>query len=261
MDARMKYVLIAFSFLIGLSPCEAQIFKKLKKRVEQKAEQVIIDKSADKAAKGVESGMDDILSAPENIRVKSSKIAPKEHYHFDYTYVLEMQSQKQQIKMTYFLNTDNQYMGIKLQDAGADMFMVIDAQKNTQFSFIQAGNQKIVQAMQVDLEEDTWEDESDYQFSELPSKKILGYQCKGKRYTNDEYQIDLYFTQEVPVKMIYQQNQNLKNFPEGFDPNENGLVLLMDFKHHNKSKRNMRMRCISLEKEPFSFSTAGYQQF
>jgi hypothetical protein len=57
---------------------------------------------------------------------------------------------------------------------------------------------------------------------------------------------------------------NLKNMPKGFNAEwmkkmENGLMMEMIYKDKKKSKNDMTMTCIALNKTDFSIKTSDYK--
>ena len=266
MQNLLKVGFLGLVLLLFYQPAQGQFLEKLKKKVEKKAEDVVLDKSADKTGEEVSKGMDGIFSSTRKKKKRSGKStqkkAPKNNYSFDYRYTMQMKSQDHEMNMVYFLAEKGEYMGIKTGPESVGMFLITDANRDMQYTFMNAGGRKIMQSSSIDLSQvPNQEANNDYTYTDLPEKTFLGYSCKGKRFENKDYRIDFYYTTEAPVSMVgFGQDKNTR-FPEELAMAENALVMYMKMKHKRKSKQNMEMRCIDLTKTDFDFSTNGYQQF
>ncbi len=266
MQNLLKIGFLGLVFLLFYQPAQGQFLEKLKKRVEKKAEDVVLDKSADKTGDEVGKGMDGIFNSTrkKKKRSKSSSVkkAPKSTYSFDYRYTMQMKTQDHEMNMVYFLTKKGDYMGIETGPASVGMFLITDGDKDMQYTFMNAGGRKMMQSSSLDLSQTEAEDATgDYTYTNLPNKTFLGYNCQGKRFENEDYSIDFYYTTDAPVSMVgFGQDKNT-NFPEELAMAENALVMYMKMKHKRKSKRNMEMRCVDLTKTDYDFSTGGYQQF
>jgi hypothetical protein len=104
---------------------------------------------------------------------------------------------------------------------------------------------------------DTESDNSDYTFTKIESKTIVGYECEGFVSENDKRKITFYTTDDLPVSFNQIFDSNSKSMPKGFNPDwmkkyaENGLMMQMTFVDKKKSNNSMTLDCIGLEKQTF----------
>ena len=200
---------------------------------------------------------------------KASKIQLTATYDFDYTYTLKMTHKKGDVNLTYFLKEGAQYFGFDTGDmtkgSDAKMFMVMDGSLGVTAMFMEMMGKKVVQKTKLKGSDfDTESDNSDYTFTKIESKTIMGYECEGFVSENDENKITFYITDDVPVSFNQVFGSNTKSMPKGFNPDwmkkyaENGLMMQMIFVDKKKSKNSMTMDCIGLDKTDFSIDASAY---
>ena len=200
---------------------------------------------------------------------KASQVELPSTYNFDYTYKLKMTHKKGDIVLTYFLKEGAQYFGFDTAEMtkGSDtkMFMVMDGSLNVTAMFMEMMGKKVVQKTKLKGSDfDTDSDNSDYTFTKIDSKIIMGYECEGFVSENDEHKITFYITDDVPVSFNQVFGANAKQMPKGFNPDwmkkyaENGLMMQMIFVDKKKAKNNMTMDCVGLDKTDFSINASAY---
>ena len=200
---------------------------------------------------------------------KASKIQLPTTYDFDYTYKLKMTHKKGDMELTYFLKEGAQYFGFDTGDMtkGSDtkMFMVMDGSIGVTAMFMEMMGKKVVQKTKLKGSDfDTNSENSDYTFTKIESKTIMGFECEGFVSENDENKITFYITDDVPVSFNQVFGANVKQMPKGFNPDwmkkyaENGLMMQMIFVDKKKSKNSMTMDCIGLDKTDFSINASAY---
>ncbi|WP_047548549.1 DUF4412 domain-containing protein [Psychroserpens sp. Hel_I_66] len=203
------------------------------------------------------------------IAQKASKVELPSTYDFDYSYKLKMTHKKGDVELNYLLKEGAKYFGFDTADMakGSDtkMFMVMDGELGVTAMFMEMMGKKVVQKSKLkasDFKSDN--DNSDYTFTKIDSKTIMGYDCEGFVSENDDHKITFYITDDVPVSFNQVFGANAKQMPKGFNPEwmekyaENGLMMEMIFVDKKKSKNNMTMNCMSLEKTNFSIDASKY---
>ena len=202
---------------------------------------------------------------------KPSDVTLPATYDFDYIYKLKMTHKKGDMVLDYYLKKDGDYFGFDSPEmakanANAKMFMVMDANLNVTAMFMEMMGKKMVQKTKMNnMYSNTGDyDGSDYNFKEIESKTIMGYDCDGYVTENDKIKMTFYMTDDVPVSFNKVFGANMKNLPKGFDPElmkkyaENGLMMEMIFEDKKKSKNNVNMQCTGLDKTDFSINTSEY---
>jgi len=201
---------------------------------------------------------------------KASKVELPSSYDFDYIYKLKMTHKKKDIVLDYYLKEGGKYFGFdtaEMSKSSKDtkMFMVMDNNLNVTAMFMEMMGKKVVQKTKLkasDFKGDS--DTSDYTFTKIDSKTIMGYECEGYVSENDKEKITFYITDDVPVSFNQVFGANAKKMPKGFNPEwvkkyaENGLMMEMIYTDKKKAKNSMTMQCISLEKTDFSIDASKY---
>lgn len=268
---KVSTVAVMLSVFFGQS-VNAQFLDKLKKNVEQKVEQTVINKTSDKASQKTGDAIDKLFNQKIGEQ-KGKKITPDnvpESFSFEYQYRLTMTTVQSKSKMNldYFLKPGENYMGVKMNQ-GQEIFMIMEGQSNINYMFMNSGGNKIATATAIDgddiIEDDTINYE-DYTITDLPNKTFLGYDCKGKQMENSEYVFKMYFTNEAPVSFNDVFKMDTDRIPEAikrqFDGSENATMMYMEMKDKvNKGKRNTSgtIECTLLEPSNFTFNTSGYK--
>lgn len=200
---------------------------------------------------------------------KASKVELPSSYDFDYIYKLKMTHKKGDITFDYYLKEGGTYFGFDSAEMSKNkdtkMFMVMDSNLNITAMFMEMMGKKVVQKTKLkpsDFKGD--DDDSEYTFTKIDSKTIMGYDCEGFVSENDETKITFYITDDVPVSFNQVFGANAKKMPKGFNPEwmkkyaENGLMMEMIFVDKKKSKNSMTMNCVGLEKTEFSIDASKY---
>ena len=272
----MKKILLIVVILssFGISHSNAQFLNKLKKRVLEKTEALVIDKAADKvadkAADKTGEAMDKMLNPdfgsimnPMGKKVDMSKLPAS--YNFDYRYAMKMKTEEGEIGMDYYLSKTEPYMGVKMimnEDKNMNMSMVFDEGNKTLFTYVNG----MAMATEMDLSDAVDEEDvdmyNDYTFKELPNREFLGYDCIGREMENDEYKFTIYIAPDMEAgfgNMFKSKHANIPPSMQKFSKEyENGLMMYMemvDKKGKKKKNTNATMECVAFEPTNLVIST------
>lgn len=272
----MKKILIIVVILssFGISHSNAQFLNKLKKRVMEKTEALVIDKAADKvavkAADKTGEAMDKLLNPdfgsimnPMGKKVDMSKLPAS--YNFDYRYAMKMKTEEGEIGMDYYLSKTEPYMGVKMimsEDKNMSMSMVFDEGNKTLFTYVNG----MAMATEMDLSDAVDEEDmdmyNDYTFKELPNREFLGYDCIGREMENDEYKFTIYIAPDMEAgfgNMFKSKHANIPPSMQKFSKEyENGLMMYMemvDKMGKKKKNTNATMECVAFEPTNLVIST------
>ncbi len=267
LEKNIRTISIVISMLFVFQSASAQFFKKLSNRVQNTVENVIIQKTADKAGEKTSNSMDKIL----NMNMPGMGQKPVDvsevpnSYDFEWKYSLKITSKEGDMILDYFLKPNQPYFGFNTPTM-EDVFMVMDTGNNIMVIYMKSeGNSSIMaMGMPVDLNTDEMKDTSaDFTYEILPNKTIMGYNCKGVRATNDEYDMTMYFTNEAPVSFNDIYKSDKAQIPEGmkkyFKDGENTLMLELTMIDKKKSKLNATMECIGLEEVQKMIDKSDYK--
>lgn len=270
--AMKKYILLFLGLALVIPTANAQFLKKLGKRAQQAAENAVIRKTSNKVAEKTSKTMDkvfDIKMNPGSTNVDLSKLP--DSYDFTWRYTLTMSHKKGDVNINYYLKENASYFGFKPdmqgQKALGNMVMIMDQKINMNVILMEQNGTKTGTAMDigqfaVDTDE-TANDVGDYEFTELPSKEILGHTCLGYQMENDQHIMKMYVLPDAPVTLPNEILGNQKNMPNGFDPSlfkkaENSIMMEMQFEDKKKKKNNTTITCTALEQEANSFTISEY---
>ena len=242
----IKILLICSFIFIFSSTVEAQFLNRLKNRIVERTEDVIINKAADKAAERTSEAMDKILN--QNLdglfNVGTGKIVdvselPSE-CKFNYLYKIKMATGEGDMEMDYFFNKNESYFGARSQMAH-DMIMVFDIDKN--LFVIKTGESVIARQIDLDANLEMEEEDfyNDYTFKELPNKEFLGISCPGYEMENDENKFVVYIAPDVGVGFGSANGSKIVNMPKEMQTfskkYEKGLMMYMEMENKLDAKK------------------------
>lgn len=252
----------------------AQFLDRLGKKVTDRVENTIINKTTDKAGKETGKVMDEALESDGGKKKKgakkntsktettpqktNSKSSLNSSYDFSYQYQMTMKTSEGNMVMDYFIQPKETYMGAKMSLQGMEQFMIFE--NNNIHTFMDMNGMKITQTINsLDFTQDVDYDENNYKVSEIPGKTILGYPCKGMKMENDQYEFKIYYTNDAPFGMTNFMNSN-QMYPKMASKafNENTLMMEVEMKDKKNNKNNAKMECTLVKENKYSFSTAGY---
>jgi len=265
-----KLVLLGFSLMLCTYSAEAQFFKKLKEKVQKKVEHVVTENIANKAANEANNSLNkmwetDLKNIPIPMganRVDISEVPAR--YQFDWEYQLNMETSEGNMDMTYLLNQDKSYFGMKVSKAEG-LYMVLDMEKKLSVMYLSSGKNNFITASKIENLDDYESEDNPYENSTLKkigTKSILGYSCQGYQTEKDGQVLTFYVTREAPVSMVNMYSDEKSNIPKGWNANwfEDGDVLMMEMEMVDQSKpeSNIVMRCTGLEKKSFNLNKGDY---
>lgn len=268
---KKRYFVIAImTLLFSFNGSHAQVWKKLQDAAQKKATDRANQKIQNTTDEAVDESFDQIQASMAGFgmdKVEASAIPNS--YNFSWKYVMEIKTDEgKAMNADYMLEPDVSYFGFNIgQGKGQSMLMIMDFKNNLIVSCFGDGKDKMATATKLpDYSEMAEKDgeNSDYVFKTLPNKTFLGYDCKGVQATNDEYDIVFYFTNEAPVSFgeLY-KNQKTQKMPQVianyFKPGEKALMMDMSMKDLKKKSKVTTMKCISLEKNSYTFNKSDYK--
>ncbi|MEZ4855004.1 MAG: DUF4412 domain-containing protein [Gelidibacter sp.] len=269
MKSKNTRFIAAFLFsIIFIASSQAQFLKKLKNRVEKKVEDVVVEKTANKAAEKTSKSMDKVFEANPFGGVNQKKADPANvpnAYDFSWKYTLKMTTKEGDMVFDYYLEPGAPYFGFS-SIAMDHMFTVMDNGRKLTVIFMetQGNNLGMANQMPDDLDVEEMKDQSgQFTFEQLPDKTIMGYHCKGVKATNDEFETEMYFTNEAEVSFddIYKNQQTkipvqLKNY---FKLEDKVLMISMDMRSLKNHKRDAHIECVGLEKISKTIKKSDYK--
>jgi hypothetical protein len=173
------------------------------------------------------------------------------------------------VDLTYFLKESVKYFGFDTADmtksTDIKMFMVMDGNLGVTSIFMGMMGKKVVQKTKLKASDFNSDNDSfDYTYTKVDSKTIMVYECEGFVSENNKTKITFYITDDIPVSFNQVFGANSKSIPKGVNSDwikkytENGLMMEMIYVDKKKSKNNMIMNCIGLDKIDFSIDTSLY---
>ncbi len=235
----IKAILLTLVISISFSyESNAQFLKKLKQKVQQAAEEVVIDKASEKAAQETGKAMDSLLDIDSTYQNKNEKqlqnifmqnnanITVEDVYNFNnnVTYKMTIISNNKPSSIDYsmWFSDNKNYMATEMknintedsknQNGSMEVLTILD-EKNQAMIMIMA-KQKMAQIISMDkiknieIEEDAQNIDTSVPTIKKTgrSKKILGYNCEEFITQTDEGKVTFWITQDV---RLYQKNMFL----------------------------------------------------
>ncbi len=297
----MKQISIIFlSLLLSISftqETNAQLLKKLKNRVQQAAEDALVDKAGEKTTQETEKALDSLLEIDPNYQSKNQgqlpnifmqsdteNIAVEDIYQFNtnVTYEMKIESNSNPSSIDYsmwFSDHDN-YMGTEMKNIKSEgqpaqngqMSMLTILDDKNQAMLIIMEEQKIAQIIsmekikEIGIEEDQENKSSATSVPKINktgnSKKIQGYNCEEFETQTEEGKTTMWITQDL---RLFQKNMfaNLSkslggNTFQKIPESAKGFMMEMYFQNtETGEKTSMIVKDIS--KKNRSINTKDYQ--
>lgn len=281
--------------LISFNTAQGQILKKLKRRVQEATEDVIVDKAAEKAAQETGKAMDSLLQIDpdyqsdteatlQQLMVQNSEDLPMEaSYEFKTNVVYQMEfTSKENVSVVdyamWFSDNEN-YMATQVKNIKSDeknpqemptsMFSVLDEKNKTMIIFME--DQKIAQVISMEkikeiAVEENEEENADTDFKGLKktgqTKKILGYTCEEFTSANDENKFSMWVTDELELfqkNMFYNISESLGgNTFKNIPKDAKGFMMEMHFENLENGEKG-KMVVTEINKQSKSINTSDYQ--
>jgi hypothetical protein len=217
------------------------------------------------AQKGTEAQRKAVEGAMNFSKNKVDAASIPTRYSFSWKYRMEMKTEAgKSMLFDYFLEPDASYYGANMNQAGSNMFMIMDFSKKLMVTSFEKGGKKTAMASKMPDYSTNNANDSKYTYKKLPSKIINGFNCKGIQATNATSSMIFYYTNEAKVSFgemfKSQKNEGMANAFKGFfKSGEKPLMMSMNYKDLKDKSKSMTMNCLSLEKKAFAFNKADYQ--
>ena len=277
---KTKSLLLILVLLLCSTQMQSQFLRKLKNKLEQVTEDVVINKASEKVAQSLGKTLDSILEIDGgymfdgnlgNFSMVDPSVLP-DTYHFEWKYVLQVEGpQEDPMTFFYFLKGDEKYFGMQPNIDETknknDLIMVLDMGRNINAIFMtnNSKNTGFVMKIPDDIENYAADESltSEYTFEEIDDKVINGKNCKGFKMENDDSLMITYNDMDAPVSFSKIFGVNTKNAPKGFNPKwldkvENSLVMEATYTD-KKRKETTIMRCLDLSKQNFEINKNDYE--
>tara|TARA_A100000171_G_C2140545_1_gene155527 strand:+ start:14768 stop:15322 length:555 start_codon:yes stop_codon:yes gene_type:complete len=182
---------------------------------------------------------------------------------------MKLTTKKDVMDMKYYIQPDASYFGNAITDDKANSVIVYDMENQAMVTFMDNGQQKMAMKTRMPFDEAALQEMSkndtnqeDVDITPLPSKTILGYNCKGYQITQEDGVSKFYITNETPVSFvgvfssIEQMPKSGYNATIPFD--ENSMMMEMEYISNKRKRDNVHMICTNLEEKKFSINKADY---
>ena len=305
-----QFISVMTCFFI-LSTSQAQFLKKLKKTAENAVERTILNRTDREVSKGTDKTIDSITqgkkgnesekykgttsknigeteknsgkhTSEEEKKAKEQKIMSMfggglegipETYDFTYLMEMTIESNKDKMKMPYYLKPDADYFGNSMEE-NPGSFIVYDLKNKAMVTFMDNGQQKMAMKMNMKLSDKMQKKinqklnsaegkKEEFQITPIEGKTILGYKCDGYQVITKEGTSKFWITDEAPVSMadVFSNQKSMPNSLQSMSlPFTNKTSILeMDFESNKKKKDNVHMLCTKLIKNQLTIVKSEYQ--
>lgn len=288
--------ILLFSLLtiLSINSLEAQLLKKLKKRVQEATEDVIAEKAAQKVAQESGKALDSLLEIDPDYQAKypehmaqmmaagSENIPIEDSYTFNTMVIYEMTitdgDNSSEVNYEMWFSENAPYMATQvnnnaqpdpkdmpsailsiLDDKNQAMIIVMEEQKMAQLlSMSKIKNSAIAESE---------EEETDTAFEALTktgnSKQILGYTCEEFVSENESSKLSFWVTTELTLfqkNMFFNMSQSLGGNTFGEIPSEaRGFMMEMNYEDLS-SKEKSKMQVVDIKNETKEINMMEYQR-
>jgi len=297
----IKILLTLFFAIAICGTSNAQFFKKLKNRAENAVERTVLNKTDREVSKETDKTIDGVIKGDGKTNeeeTKSKELTKEEKakaekramsifgggmegipdtYKFQYVMDMKLTStnkKNDEMTLQYFIEPNASYFGNAMPNENSNAVMVYDLENQAMVTFMDNNGQKMAMKMRMPLEEKMQEMIEKTQKGEnnaantanitpLPSKTILGYNCKGYLVKQDEGTSKIYITDEAPVSFVgmfanlEKMQKSMSSSPIPFS--KNSLMMEMEYTSSKRKKDNVHMICTALKKAPFTIHKADYK--
>lgn len=254
---------------------QAQLLKKLGKVAERSVERTLEKKVDQKTSKETEKTFDSTFNnkttnkeskRSHKTRTSSSSVASS--YTFTHKYTMQIQSGKHASTITYFLNTNENYIAstMDLQTENTSVISVMDMSKNKMVMFMNTHGEKTQMSMDMDFENLTNDAIEDQQVKITPTgktKTLLNLTCHEYEVSGKDYHGNIWTTQDAGVSFskAFYKAKSKKGFNQSWMSTVNGLTMEMTITDTSKRKpETISMTCIALEKENLNINSNDYKK-
>ena len=276
----MKTFLLSLILLVFSIESSAQFLKDFGQGLQYSTERKLQDKAIKEAENAIEDAIDNAIeeslensneeaesTSNNNQETKStaqgfSKSTPAANYNFQHKAVMQIQTGKEAIDVTYLLSDNENYFGVEFNEEQmqGSYFGVFDADRETMFTFMESGGQKI--RMGMNLHMDDTEASSDYQFTATGNvKSILGYTCEEYLLTGEDMTANVWITDDIDLKFpnkVFDGKQTKKNNQAWMNDMEGWAMEMIMVDTSSKKPQTITMKCISIEASKFTLNTTEY---
>ena len=268
---RICYLNFMVLLFVSLS-AEAQFFKKLTKKVEQKVEDAVVKNVSDKAASTADEKLNKLwetslegTSLPVGGKMVDPEVVP-DTYSFGWEYRLKMRTAEAEQEIVYLLEENAPYVGLRLPQAD-QLVTVLDKENRLSVLYLSSeGKSYMTAARFSDVSSTTANDQEvmDMKFEKVGAKTIEGYHCQGYRGETEDAVVTFFLTDEVGISFQEVFKANPQSRPESFDPewirDGTGLLMELEMKSKEDPSENMILRCSGLEQKDFIINKSEYNR-
>ncbi len=269
--------------LLSINSLEAQLLKKLKKRVQAATEDVIAEKAAQKAAQETGKALDSLLEIDPDYQANyqeqlnqmmmgsgSENIPIEDSYAFDtrvtYELTTEYKDKPNVVDYEMWFPENDGYMATKVktspnsntkEDMPSSILSILD--DNNQAMIILMEEQKIAQLLsmskikEIAVEEDITES-ANTEFESIQrtgkTKKILGYNCEEFSSQNETNKFSFWITKDLELfqkNMFFNISRSLGgNTFDNIPENAKGFMMEMHFENLSNMEKGT-MKVINIE--------------
>lgn len=265
----IKFFTVLLLFGI-ITPTNAQLWNKLKKRATQAAEDAIERKVEEKAARETEKTFDTVFNNKGKL-FKKKKAVKLEGYTFTHKYTMEVINENDTTDITYYLTNEYEYMGSSFNlEENQEFITVMDLPNTAIHTFMNMGGQKTTNSINIDLTDSSDLEMDSEGFSITPTgqtKTILGFESEEFQVTGPQLSGTVWVTQEADIsfqkafsKLKSKKMKRTKGMNQSWVSMVDGLALEMSMIDYSQRKpKPIKMICTSLHEYPFSITTADYE--
>lgn len=256
----MKTRLIILSFLVLFSGfhADAQILKKLKKKVGSK----VFGKKEKKERAENDTLTKKMMGKPEPAPPDNNIKLP-DSYNFSYLATMQLKNSQGTVETEYYLQPNETYFAKKQVNSGFTEYVVYDNQRNMELYFAEIKGEKKSARKKIDIYTKAkmvgaYRDAPNRKVNSIDNKIVLGYNCKGYEIISDAGTTQLWVTNEAPATMYSAMFTHRADKPDSRFT-KNTMILEVSFTSAEKPSKNYHMQFTQLQPNTLAFDNSDYK--
>ncbi len=251
-------ILILLCLFIGANT-DAQLFKKLKEKIANKASGKNEEKQSAETDTLSKNTMGNSIPAPADNNVKLP-----DSYQFSYYAIMQVKNSQGTVETEYYLQPHENYFAKKQITDSITEYVVYDNQLNMEVHFAEIKGEKKSIRKKMDIFTKVkmlgaYRDAPNRKVKSIGNKTLLGYNCKGYEISTEAGTTQLWITNEAPATMY-----SALFAPRADEPNspfsKNTMIMEASFTSAQKPDNNYHMQFTKLQTNTLVFNNDDYKE-
>ncbi|NBC56719.1 MAG: DUF4412 domain-containing protein [Bacteroidetes bacterium] len=175
-------------------------------------------------------------------------------FNYQYDIRVEVKDQKD-TELSFLLDKNEKFTGMNMNQAGMDVIVLFDTESKSSYSLMSFNGNKVAVETQMKPQKflKNAEDFSDAKITELPDKKIAGFNAKGIRIMTKDKTYEVYYTSNADFHYydVFKMNATetlYSKIQDKLDIPKNSIMLKSTTINNDSKQVESKMTCTSFKK-------------